>query len=398
MTVLEAACAGQTPRGPARSADRRPGREHRRPRRRGRRRHRGQGHPGQRIQLAALPGRVRQRHRGRRSRPAQHRADRAPPSGWPRPPKRARPLDVASVSSLCFVTGSRASGRSGRASTGPAGTQMVDSAITAMSEWMASGNTAANGGPFAAAEECQRLMDRTRAAVGQFLGADPDGVSFGPNMTSLTFAVSRAIGADACSPAIGSSGPGSTTTPTSPRGARLPRRRRRTCAGAVRSCDRATAARQRDRPDRRAHQVGHRSRGVEPARLDARPGSDHRGRPRRRRQRLRRRRAPRSASQDRHRCARLRRAGHVAVQVVWPAQRRAVDATGAAGDLPVFKVRPAADHGPAKLETGMPNFEAHRRHRGGGAVPDRGRHGSARRGRGGGVLRISSKACSRSTA
>lgn len=27
-------------------------------------------------------------------------------------------------------------------------------------------------------------------------------------------------------------------------------------------------------------------------------------------------------------------------------------------DLPVFKVRPAADHGPEKLETGMPNFEA----------------------------------------
>ncbi|MEP7113650.1 MAG: cysteine desulfurase-like protein [Ilumatobacteraceae bacterium] len=78
---------------------------------------------------------------------------------------------------------------------GPAGTQVVDSAITAMSEWMASGNTAANGGPFAAAEECQRLMDRTRAAVGQFLGADPNGISFGPNMTSLTFAVSRAIGA-----------------------------------------------------------------------------------------------------------------------------------------------------------------------------------------------------------
>ena len=78
---------------------------------------------------------------------------------------------------------------------GPAGTQMVDSAITAMSKWMASGNTASNGGPFAAAEECQRLIDRTRAAVGQLLGADPNGISFGPNMTSLTFAVSRAIGA-----------------------------------------------------------------------------------------------------------------------------------------------------------------------------------------------------------
>jgi len=78
---------------------------------------------------------------------------------------------------------------------GPAGTQMVDTAITAMSEWMASGNTASNGGPFAAAEECQLLLDRTRATVGQFLGADPNGISFGPNMTSLTFAVSRAIGA-----------------------------------------------------------------------------------------------------------------------------------------------------------------------------------------------------------
>ena len=40
-------------------------------------RHRGQGHPRQRVQLAALPRAVRQRRRGRRPRPAQHRADRA---------------------------------------------------------------------------------------------------------------------------------------------------------------------------------------------------------------------------------------------------------------------------------------------------------------------------------
>lgn len=77
---------------------------------------------------------------------------------------------------------------------GPAGTQMVDSAITAMAAWMASGNTASNGGPFAAAEECQRLMDRTRGAVGRLLGADPAGICFGANMTTLTFAVSRAVG------------------------------------------------------------------------------------------------------------------------------------------------------------------------------------------------------------
>ncbi|MEA3183574.1 MAG: hypothetical protein QOJ74_51, partial [Ilumatobacteraceae bacterium] len=60
---------------------------------------------------------------------------------------------------------------------------MVDSAIKAMSAWMASGYTASNGGPFAAAEECQRLMDRTRGAVGRLLGAVPAGLSVGPNMT-----------------------------------------------------------------------------------------------------------------------------------------------------------------------------------------------------------------------
>jgi cysteine desulfurase family protein (TIGR01976 family) len=76
----------------------------------------------------------------------------------------------------------------------PAGTQMVDTAIDAVTAWMTSGNTAAGGGPFAAAVECDALLDRTRAIVARLLGADPAGVCFGPNMTSLTFAVSRAVG------------------------------------------------------------------------------------------------------------------------------------------------------------------------------------------------------------
>ncbi len=70
---------------------------------------------------------------------------------------------------------------------------MVDSAITAVSEWMASGNTAAAGSTFAAAQECKVLMERARATVGTFLGADPGGIVFGPNMTTLAFAFSRAI-------------------------------------------------------------------------------------------------------------------------------------------------------------------------------------------------------------
>lgn len=77
----------------------------------------------------------------------------------------------------------------------PAGTQMVDTAIEAVSAWMASGSTAAAGGPFAATEDCAALLSRTRSVVGQLFGADPAGVCFGPNMTTLTFSFSRAVGA-----------------------------------------------------------------------------------------------------------------------------------------------------------------------------------------------------------
>ena len=77
----------------------------------------------------------------------------------------------------------------------PAGTQMVDTAIEAVSAWMASGSTAAAGGPFTATEDCADLLSRTRAVVGQLFGADPAGICFGPNMTTLTFSFSRAVGA-----------------------------------------------------------------------------------------------------------------------------------------------------------------------------------------------------------
>jgi cysteine desulfurase family protein (TIGR01976 family) len=78
---------------------------------------------------------------------------------------------------------------------GPAGTQMVDSAITAMSEWAASGDNANAGGTFAAADATDALLERTRHRVAALLGANPDGVVFGANMTTLTLAFTRAIAA-----------------------------------------------------------------------------------------------------------------------------------------------------------------------------------------------------------
>ena len=51
-----------------------------------------------------------------------------------------------------------------------------------------------HGGPFATSVESDRLLDAAHQAVADFLGAsDPDCVYFGPNMTTLTFALSRAL-------------------------------------------------------------------------------------------------------------------------------------------------------------------------------------------------------------
>src|SRR3954466_7407545 len=77
---------------------------------------------------------------------------------------------------------------------GPAGTQMVDSAIDAMADWMRSGNNANHGGLFDAGRATDELVDSTRATVGALLGADAPGVVFGPNMTSLTLKFAAAAG------------------------------------------------------------------------------------------------------------------------------------------------------------------------------------------------------------
>jgi cysteine desulfurase family protein (TIGR01976 family) len=69
---------------------------------------------------------------------------------------------------------------------GPAGTQMVDSAIEAMVEFMRSGDNANHGGLFEAAHRTDELVASARASVGTLLGGDPRGVAFGPSMTAMT--------------------------------------------------------------------------------------------------------------------------------------------------------------------------------------------------------------------
>ena len=78
---------------------------------------------------------------------------------------------------------------------GPAGTQMLDSAIEAMSDWMRSGDGANHGGAFQAAHRTDALLERTRASVARLLGGAPGEIVFGPSMTALTMRFSAAIGA-----------------------------------------------------------------------------------------------------------------------------------------------------------------------------------------------------------
>jgi len=69
---------------------------------------------------------------------------------------------------------------------GPAGSQVVDSAIEAMADWMRSGSNANQGGVFKHAHESDQVVASTRAACAALLGGDPAGVAFGPSFTALT--------------------------------------------------------------------------------------------------------------------------------------------------------------------------------------------------------------------
>ncbi len=69
---------------------------------------------------------------------------------------------------------------------GPAGSQVVDSAIEAIADWMRSGSQANHGGVFKQALETDDLVASTRAACAALLGGEPEGIVFGPSFTALT--------------------------------------------------------------------------------------------------------------------------------------------------------------------------------------------------------------------
>ncbi len=76
---------------------------------------------------------------------------------------------------------------------GPGGTQVPRHVIAAISSYYETSNANAHG-PFVTSVETDAIVWETREAMAAFLGASsPETISFGANMTSLAFALSRAI-------------------------------------------------------------------------------------------------------------------------------------------------------------------------------------------------------------
>jgi cysteine desulfurase family protein (TIGR01976 family) len=76
---------------------------------------------------------------------------------------------------------------------GPGGTQVPQRVIDAIADYLAS-NNANTGGAYQTSRNTDRMIAEARAAMGDFLNCDADEVVIGPNMTTLTYAMSRAIG------------------------------------------------------------------------------------------------------------------------------------------------------------------------------------------------------------
>lgn len=76
----------------------------------------------------------------------------------------------------------------------PGGTQIVQSALDRVKRYLIETN-ANHAGAFPTSRASDRVIDEARLACANFLNAsDPDEIIFGPNMTSLTWNISRSIG------------------------------------------------------------------------------------------------------------------------------------------------------------------------------------------------------------
>ena len=103
------------------------------------------------------------------------------------------PLDLPAIRARFPALQRQTGGRPIAFFDGPAGSQVPQSVVNAVSDSLLRAN-ANCGAVFTTSQENDRLLAESRQAVADLLGTgDPDTVAFGANMTSLTLAASRAI-------------------------------------------------------------------------------------------------------------------------------------------------------------------------------------------------------------
>lgn len=102
-------------------------------------------------------------------------------------------LDLAYVRSQFPSLAQTVSGHPATFLDGPGGTQVPQRVIDAISAYLRHDN-ANTGGAYATSRNTDAMIARARGAMADFLNCSADEVAFGPNMTTLTFAISRAIG------------------------------------------------------------------------------------------------------------------------------------------------------------------------------------------------------------
>ena len=107
----------------------------------------------------------------------------------------AAALDITWVRSQFPALAQTINGHPAAFLDGPGGTQVPQRVIDAISEYLRR-NNANTGGGYATSRHTDAMLAEARAAMADFLNCAADEIIFGPNMTTLTYAMSRAIGRD----------------------------------------------------------------------------------------------------------------------------------------------------------------------------------------------------------
>lgn len=104
-----------------------------------------------------------------------------------------QPFNPMTIRPLFPALAQKVAGRPAVFFDGPGGTQVPQSVITAITDYLTHSNANTHGA-FITSQRTDAVIADAHAAIADLLGCAPDEVFFGQNMTSLTFALSRAIG------------------------------------------------------------------------------------------------------------------------------------------------------------------------------------------------------------